>query len=146
MGHAWGTLTREEQTFCKFYLALGTTDPAEAYRKAFPEDCKGTKLNKYARPKGEKMLLRPEIKESLEWLKLPAKEQSADVLKDQLSSIDPKMAQAAAKAVIDQNEAKQFENAVKRWASIMSEIGAEIVIPMGKDEEIVRPFSEMFKA
>ena len=142
-------LTDSEKKFCAYYKEMIGENPdpkheaetlRRAYNHAYPDV---TTVGKQLTAMARKLYHDPRIQNYFPYLNTEAKEMANQILSEQAATGDAKTAFKAAETILKQGEAKAFDTAVQRWASIMCQIGAEVVYPIGPGKEIVVPFSDL---
>ena len=130
-------LTIEELDFCK-HVAAGL-NYTEAYRRSHfkdPETGRYRKGNpdipepKTANREAKQLLDQEHIQAHLEELKNTAGEHARLVLEDQAKFGVDSSARSAAEKILAAEDKMGFRDAVSQWASIIAEIGADIVVPL----------------
>lgn len=137
--------TPQEIAFCRIYLAFGEKNAAEAYRRAFlvqdsdrwylPRADGTPDADKELTPRQVSKLVKTLlgqdwIQEYIKEIARPASTHARDVLAEQAMFGDPAEARRAAEKIIDQEDKLGFRDAAERWAEVMCEAGAEIVVPL----------------
>lgn len=142
-------LTDNEKQFCAYYDRMIGENPdpkhfaetlRSAYRHAYPET---TETGKQLTAMARKLYNDQRIQNYFPYLSTEAKEMANQILAEQATVGDQKTAMKAAETILKQGEAKAFDTAVQRWASIMCQIGAEVVYPIAPGKEVVIPFSDL---
>jgi hypothetical protein len=134
----------DEKRFVRMFLALGEKNQAEAYRRSFlvcennqyfQRDSKGLRTGAPLPPRNvgklASMLLKKDhIKAYIAELKTPASDAARDTLTDQVRFGDSQEALRAANRILDDEDKLGFRDACEKWAEIMCEVGAEVVVPI----------------
>lgn len=141
-----------ELRFCQIYLAFGKKDAAEAYRRSFlrknamgewidaPRDAELTPdLLKQVAPaypadvgrRAMSLLKQAHIQDTLKELERSPSELARKTLTDQILFGDARVQAKAMERVWTDEDKLGFRDAVEKWAEILCEIGAELVIPLG---------------
>jgi hypothetical protein len=170
-------LNEPELRFCRAYLALGKKNASEAYRRShllyyrgayYDTDDKGERSGDPVKAKdvGRRagLLLRQDhIQRYLAELEAPTSDHARSAMADQVLFGDEQSSLRAAQHVLADEDKLGFRDAVERYAEIMCEIGAEVVVPLPSkvsrvarcphcfeehkvefDLEVTVPFKEMF--
>ena len=133
--------TEAERKFVVKYLA--TNNKAGSYKEAFPKECAELTAQQID-TKSNSLLNKDYIQRFIVWMKeTSTKEKAYDTLNDAIVVGSDKEAKAASDAVLKLNREKKFDLAVLRWVKVMSDIGAEVVIPLGENQEHVIPLKQM---
>lgn len=142
----------EELRFLRVFLAFGERDKTEAYRRAYHR--KNHKGQWIDAPRGTNLsdtelrdapLLKPDvaserakalmklkyIQEALEELKKTPAEHARQTLADQILFGTPGEKKEAVKQIFADEDKLGFKDASEKWAEIMCDAGAEVVIPLG---------------
>lgn len=132
-------LTSEELKFCRVYLAMGETNAAEAWRRAFPNlafpksddgsDAEPLASKEVSR-RANQLLKADHIQRYIAELKRPTSEHARGVLADQILTGDDQQALRAAQRALDEEDKLGFRDAVDRFWEVTAEAGAEIVVPL----------------
>lgn len=165
-------LTEQEAIFCKVYVAFGSKNQAEAYRRGFlvrtRQDRKGKQrwiyverpdrasyshddlkdlkeINSKEVSRRAQLLLEQEhIQQGIKEIKGDAGDTARQVLEEQAKFGDGRDARAAAEKILDLEDKMGFRDASERWAEIMCAIGTEVVVPLPGGGEVSFPLREMF--
>jgi hypothetical protein len=137
-------VNEDEKRFVRMYLALGGKNQAEAYRrsflvledgKAFRRDSRGNRTgppldNRNIAKFASALLKKDHIKAYVAELRAPASEAARETLTDQVRFGDSQEALRAANRILDDEDKLGFRDAAEKWADIMCEVGAEVVVPL----------------
>lgn len=147
-----GVIDPCELRFCQIYLAFGKRDAAEAYRRSFlrknamgewidaPRDCELTpdQLKQVAPAlpdvvgrRAIALLKQSHIQDTLRELERSPSELARKTLTDQILFGTEREKIKAMERVWTDEDKLGFRDAVDKWAEILCEIGAEVVIPLG---------------
>jgi hypothetical protein len=133
-------LTDEELKFVRVFLAMGSVNAAEAFRRAWADDCKDMHSREVSR-RAKQLLKQDYIIRYIEELKAPTSDAARGVLVDQILFGEDQQALRAAQKSIEEEDKLGFGTAVDRFWEISSEIGAEIVVTLPGEvtREVVCP-------
>jgi len=147
-----GVIEPEELRFCQIFLAFGKKDLAEAYRRAFlRKNANGTWIDL---PRGQEftkeeiaaaekimphevgiraraLMRQAHIQQTLEELQRSPSEHARTTLVDNILFGTATEKKDAVKAIIAEEDKLGFRDAADKWAEIMCDIGAEVVVPLG---------------
>lgn len=159
-------LTTDEREFCRRHLAFGEAQRQESYRRTFliQHEGKWYDRDSHGGPNLDKrrmgdeitklvdsLLGREHIQAYIEELKKPASEHARDALADDVRFGKGREKLSAATKILEQEDKLGQRDAVELWGQIMSEIGAEIVVPLpttchacGARQEVAVEMAEMF--
>ena len=128
-------VTDEEKAFVHHYLSFGNA--SEAFREAFPDKADDATKKSYVLLKDKRIIA------YMEYCELPTAELASSVIRDGLLTSG---SLPLAKAALDREEKENVRTATERWAQIMCEIGAEVVVPGGPEGDKVFQFSNLMKS
>lgn len=142
----------DELRFCQIYLAFGEKDRTEAYRRAFrrknhrgewidvprnaeltPEELRSAPLlnSQTANERSKALLKIKHIQDTLEELKGSPADHARQTLVDNILFGTSTEKKDAIKQIFADEDKLGFKDASEKWAEIMCDAGAEVVIPLG---------------
>lgn len=143
-------LTEQEASFCRIYVAFGEENQAEAYRRSHMVQRKDGEWVLPPRPgstadvvesldplstkevsrRAGIMLKQSHIKAYIKEIGSPPGDTARGVIGEQALFGDDGAQRKAAEMILSQEDKLGFKNAVDRWVEILTEIGAEIEVPL----------------
>jgi hypothetical protein len=137
-------LTNDEVRFCRMFMAFGEKNMTEAYarsflviegKEAYHRDERGKRTGlpvprKEISREGALVLRKEHIQRYIAELKSTPSEAARDTLSDHVRFGDPTDALRAANRILDDEDKLGFRDAAEKWAEIMCEVGAEVVVPL----------------
>jgi hypothetical protein len=126
------------------YLAFGSKNATEAYARsflvidggqAFRPDERGKRSGvpvsrRNIGKEASSLLKKDHIKRYIGELESPTSEAARDTLADHVRFGEPQEALRAANRILDDEDKLGFRDAAEKWAEIMCEVGAEVVVPL----------------
>lgn len=165
-------LTPEELKFCEVYAGFGEKNAPEAYRRSHLAKLRGAYYDPDwvvieggkvvglvdsgdgpPAPVGPKdiqrrlktLLAQEHVQDYLKVLRRSPGDAARAELGEQVRMAPTEqLRRSAAEKILADEDKLAFKSGVQRWAEILCEIGAEIVVPCKKHGEHAVPFSKMF--
>lgn len=129
-------LTDAERTFCVFYSATGAK--TESYRRAYGVEDESDAGSRRIIQLVERLLRRADIEDELAFLALPGGEKARRILLDQLVHGKTGDAMKSASEVLKNDERENARGSQEKFLELLTEIDAEIVMPVDRDATSVR--------